>query len=94
MLTPALTVLWCAVIFVICVKEKEGKKRRCTNKRFFPKTTKIHAEWDKLFLLILTLKVGPFKLRTMQSLQSKNNILVLRRKNIDLQTFLRGRKWF
>ena len=62
MLTPASTVLWRAVIFVICVKEKEDRKRRCTNVRFFPKTTKIHVEWEKLFLI--TLKVGPFQLRT------------------------------
>ena len=62
MFTPALTVLWRAVIFVLCVKEKEDRKRRCTNIRFFPKTTKIHAEWDKL--LLLPLKVGLFKLRT------------------------------
>ena len=40
MLTPALPVLWRAVIFVICVKEKEDRKRRCTNVRFFPKQQK------------------------------------------------------
>ena len=90
MLTPPLTVLWCAVIFVICVKEKKDRKRRCTNIRFFPHITKIHVEWDKLFLL--TLKVGLFKLRT--SSIKEQHPRFKKEKLIDLETFLRCRKWF
>ena len=53
MLTPALTVLWHAVIFVICVKEKEDRKKKMHQHKIFPQSNKIHVEWDKLFLLTL-----------------------------------------